>query len=335
MNGDPVHTWVSPSNAWLLLACPASHRSAGHHEQIDAAPAESGQTPNAGTLAHKAVELWVKSGKYRDDNDGELLVGLFDEACAKRGVLPSSVRSGVSTRARLKARSSELRGVLGRVDENSQVLTEHFMHDDERMIRGTADLVTTGAHKAVMDLKTGSLGADGEPEKVAIQLALYAHLYAVTFGELPSELLVLSLQRGVSSLAVDKNAISDALVRISDAAREIESQARPAPDSCRFCRRRPDCNEHWLAVVEWEQGDGLEGWVEKVEQSDAGPLAIRVRSGIRSVWLTQILPSMIVGDLVVGALVRAMRVSAVPQRDDEDHVLSWRCGPFSLVQVVS
>ncbi len=260
--------WLSPTSAWRLLQCPAAVAPVAKQ----AHPAGGGR--NAGTIAHAALASWIETGAWTDDLDGSQLQSLFDDAASSFGLKPSDLRQGLLTRARLAEAAPELtRTFAESVAANGEMACELELRDENRQLRGVIDVLVTGEHSLVLDLKTGR-GADGDvPEQVRFQLLLYSHLFRVAYGRLPHEVKVFSLIRGSQPLQVTESSVQTALSDVDRARRVSGQSATPSLSGCRFCLRRLECEAHWEAAQD-VRPDALEGIVLKVRRASTGVSAL-------------------------------------------------------------
>ena len=158
--------WLSPTSAWRLVQCPAALPGAAWSGQ----PSQQvGLASDAGSLAHEAMRSWVDAGSWRSDPSGQLLRSAFDEAAALAGVDVAAVPRGVLTRARLGGLAGTLISALDGAGTDA-VACEVDLTDDRMLFHGRADIIVTGPHPAVLDLKTGKMRAGEVQEGVRFQL---------------------------------------------------------------------------------------------------------------------------------------------------------------------
>ena len=73
--------------------------------------------------------------------------------------------------------------------------------------------------------------------------------------------------------------------------------------SCRFCPRRLDCPEHWLAGPE-VRPDALEGRVLALQAASTGTIALQLQSDDAAVWVTQLRQEHLPANLDIGEGIR-------------------------------
>lgn len=296
--------WLSPTRVWRLTECPASGGS-----PIREPVTSPGGTRNAGTVAHRALQLWIEDGGHRDADPRSRLKYAVQTALA--GLDGCTLAGWTLTHARLLSRAAALAELLN-ADLNAQILCERELKDSALRLRGTPDVVVLGeGSTAIFDLKTQTLHDESLPPWVAFQLTIYAHLVEAEYGRFPSKVEVFSLNRGRLPLKVSRRSVAAALDAIANARAADPSVAYPAPETCRYCRRRLECGPHWDAASAWPQADCVQGTIERIELAANGVAAVQVRSETELAWVTGI-PVGIVGGSVGGQvrLVRLYRVTA-------------------------
>lgn len=319
----PDLPWLSPTSAARLLACPATLTGL----PVSATGLAGGkQEPNAGTLAHRAVQAWIESGVWRQDEDGSALAQSYSEIARQAGVSLALLLDGRLTGARLRGRAGQLRELLRSAGPSASVICETELRDEPRRLLGYPDiLITSARHTAVIDIKTGQDAASRQvlSEHIAFQLLFYAHLVRNWLGKLPDQLEVFSLCAG--RLAVDPAAaaVESVLARL-DAARNRwaagDQEARPDRMTCRYCRLRLTCQPHWDALRDWEEPDAVEGTVERTSTSATGVGSVLLRDGGGEHWLTHLSPDTLDAVLLRnGSHIRAVRIRpAHANHDDGD-----------------
>lgn len=318
-----AETWLSPTSAARLIACPASLvPTAG-----PAVPAQE-STTNAGGLAHAAVQRWIDEGEWQAA-DATSLVDMFDQAAADAGADPLALRDGRLTRARLGARAGQLAAQLSRPGR-ATILTEREIRDPELQVWGILDIAVLGTPSAVIDLKTGRDAAGTLSDEIHLQLTVYAHLFRVLSGALPDRLEVFSLSHGVISVDPDESSVQSTLERISRARAQDPNAAFPDPDTCRFCRRRLVCAPHWERQTEWETSDALEGDLLEVTRAETGTVGILLSTIDGPAWLTQLGSDALPLNTEHGRRVRAVRVSRSHEARGPE---TWRAGPLTAVAI--
>ena len=217
--------WLSPTRAWRLIECPASVRTAavGGVSVVD-----HEQPINTGTLAHRALERWIRNGGYGEPNPGAVLAAAADSCAAE---VPGGPPSGWNiVKYRLVARGPSLVDLIGERSPDD-VLSEHVMHDHDLRLRGQLDLLLLGGEIVVVDLKTQTLIEDELPEWVQFQLNVYAHLVEKNYGSLPAHAEVFSLNRGRIEVSITQESLDGALDALA-AARVSTPHMRTPAQTC-------------------------------------------------------------------------------------------------------
>lgn len=312
---------LSPSRAWRLTQCPASGGPSG----VRNGPATAQR--NAGTLAHDALELWIRDQGFRESNSKGALARALDGALAAAGGIAPP--GWTMIRSRLRARASELVAALDAVP-TARVIPEERIVDTALGIEGTPDVVVIGNTVALLDLKTEEMD-NGEVSRWAVfQLQIYAYLVAVAHGRLPSRVEIFSANRGrlpVEVTRTDVDAARDKLLAAREADRSI---ARPAPETCFFCRRRTICQPHWDAVATWPERDCVEGRLTQTEHAANGLVAAQVQTSDGDTWVSGIPDSVLIAD--TGSAIRFVRVTA--KRDSDGGSANWRWSPVSELRAL-
>ncbi|MCV7155019.1 PD-(D/E)XK nuclease family protein [Mycobacterium pyrenivorans] len=276
---DPVdREWLSPTRAWRLTECAASVSPV-----VNTAIALTSDAPNAGTVAHRAVQLWIKSDGYRDGDVRGRLSDAINTVLAETGGRPV-VGEWTSTRARLLARASQL---AERLHQGSRVISEEELRDPRRALLGTPDIVVIGQDGAiVIDLKTPTARDASIPPWIDFQLTIYAHLVQHEYGVLPRRAEVFRLNKGLMPIGVSQSSVAAALDLVEYARQADRSVATPSLETCRYCRRRIDCESHWDAAPAWTSSDCAEGAIERIERAANGVTAILLRSEVGTHWVS-------------------------------------------------
>lgn len=302
--GGP-HDWLSPTRAWRLTECAASVGPV-----VNSPVTLTSDAPNAGTVAHRAVQLWIESDGYRDDHPRSRLSEAISGALTEFSGRPTG--EWPPTRARLLARASQL---AERLLWGDDVHAERELLDPIRRLRGTPDIVLMKPREAVViDLKTPTSKEDSLPPWIVFQLTIYAYLVEQVHGILPTKVEVFRLNRGLMPLSVNSTSVEAALETVERAREGDTSVATPAPETCRYCRRRLDCQPHWDAAVCWPDADCVDGTIERVERAANGIAAIFLASSRGPRWV-----SGVPGDLLTanaGERVRLVRLRRSDSNDD-------------------
>ncbi|WP_099041843.1 RecB family exonuclease [Mycobacterium neglectum] len=302
--GD-AHDWLSPTRAWRLTECAASVGPV-----VNKPITSVGSAPNAGTVAHRAVQLWIDAAGYRNGNPQSRLSEAINEALAEFSGRPTG--EWPPTRARLLARASQL---AERLLWGDDVHAERELLDPIRRLRGTPDIVLMKPREAVViDLKTPTSKDDSLQPWIIFQLTIYAHLVEQVHGILPAQVEVFRLNRGFLPLSMNSTSVEAALETVERAREADASVATPAPATCRYCRRRLDCQAHWDAAVCWPDTDCVEGTIERVERAANGIAAVFLASSLGSRWVSGVPGDLVTAD--VGERIRLVRLRRSDSNDD-------------------
>lgn len=240
------------------------------------------------------MQQWVEKNEWRLDDAGARLQGRFDEAVSDAGLGSNAVPNATVTRARLKSRANELVDLLD--SAGGTVSCEQLLTDDARHLFGYVDILGTGGSGLVIDLKTGRDAGPRISAATAHQLIFYAHLFEESYGHLPKQVVVFSLQHGSVKVEVTRQQVDELLLGIEQTLASSASVAIPDPEICRFCARRMSCEPQWKALDDWPSPDAVRGTVEKLEISSAGYVALRLSGE----WVTGLsvdaVPAIAAGD---------------------------------------
>ena len=319
---DPVdREWLSPTRAWRLTECAASVGPV-----TNAPIALENNALNAGTAAHRAIQVWINSNGYEDDDVRRRLSEAIDTVLKDSG---GNVVVGewTSTRARLLARAVQLAALLRR---GGRVVSEKELRDSRHKLRGTPDIVVLGQGGAsVIDLKTPTTNCNSLPPWINFQLSIYAHLVRQEYGVLPRQTDVFRLNKGLIPAAISKSSVAVALETVQRAREADRSVASPAPETCRYCRRRIECQPHWDAATSWPETDCVEGTIERIERAENGLTALHLQTSAGLQWVSGI-PSVLV-TAAVGERLRLLRLKRSESVGDLNGFI-WR--PHSALGVV-
>lgn len=276
---DPVHLeWLSPTRAWRLTECAASVGPG-----MNSSATLTSDAPNSGTIAHRAVQLWIESGGYRDGDARGGLSEAINTVLATTGVR-HVVGEWTSTRARLLARAPQL---AERLRQGSRVISEQELRDPRRALLGTPDIVVIGQDGAIIiDLKTPTARDEAIPPWIDFQLTIYAHLVQQEHGVFPHRAEVFRLNKGFMPVSVSQSSVAAALDLVESARQADRSVATPSPETCRYCHRRIACESHWEASSLWVNSDCVEGTVERIERAANGVTSLLLRSANSSLWVS-------------------------------------------------
>lgn len=303
MTSSPTLGWLSPTSAWRMIGCPASASTS------DAAVPTTGDrgTPNAGTLAHRALRQWIESRAYRDEHATQALMDAFDIEAHQAGADILVLHEGRLTRSRLGVRAPEIAAMLTSAG-SAEILCEQELRDPDTGIRGVPDLIDIGDNTTVIDWKTGQEAAASIPDRAKFQLRLYAHLFRYSYGRLPSTVEVFSLRRGRRPIDAAAAAVDAAVRAVSQARAADPLVTRPTLDGCRYCPRRLVCKAHWDAVGDTARPDAVQGPVLRVETAATGVKALLLETANGPAWVTHLPPGTLPQHIPVGHLARAVRV---------------------------
>jgi hypothetical protein len=139
--------------------------------------------------------------------------------------------------------------------------TEVELNDPVSGLVGRADRIDrVDGNYRVVDLKTGMY--QGEPKEDQLrQLLLYAVLLQRSNGQWPAEIAIENASGEQFVLALDPTAaellLTETVVEVSSfneraADRTLDLEARPGPETCRWCDYRTCCDAYWQALqLDW------------------------------------------------------------------------------------
>jgi PD-(D/E)XK nuclease superfamily len=312
--------WLSPTSAWRLMACPASLDT-----PHDTPPSLS---PNAGTIAHQAIQRWIETGDWADPTRrNEQLAAQFDAAAHNARAEIAVLRDGRMTRARLTARADQLAAQLIELTSGGASITcEEPLTDPQRRLRGIPDIAVHGARTAVIDFKTGRDATVPLTERIRLQLLIYAHLYRCTHGQLPEIVEAFSLIHGPLRVPVDNATVETTLNTITMARTQDPELARPSPTVCTFCTRRFVCEPHWNAVQTWDEPDALEGRIASIEHAKTGAVALLIETPLGSQWITRIPRDRLPARTGAGSYVRIIHAYRSNANYSHAAIQEWHAG---------
>lgn len=307
--------WLSPTRAWRLIECPASVRPAAG----TVPGADADLEVSTGTLAHRALERWIRAQGYRAEDPRAALAEAADDCAAELpGGAPSSWRV---SRARLVARGMSLVELIGdRTPE--QVLSEVELQDVDLRLRGQLDLLLLGDEIVVVDLKTQTLLEEELPEWAQFQLTIYAHLIEKTYGVLPARAEAFSLNRGRIEVPITEMSLQTTLAALASARAADPSHANPSPEVCLFCDRRLGCKPHWEVAMSWPNPDAVTGEVVRLEEAASGVCALLLDTPTGPAWASGIPIALL--NAVPGQQVRLIRVHHVGVNTNGTSEWRWR-----------
>jgi hypothetical protein len=324
---DLATRWLSPTSAWRLMTCPAS--LGPPHD------AKRSLKPNAGTLAHRALQHWIETGGWADPAvRRERLVGYFDEAARAAQVDIAVLRDGRLTQARLAARADQLSSELAEFTaHDASIACEEALSDPQNHLRGIPDITILGSRSAVIDFKTGQDATASLTERIRLQLLIYAHLYRCAHDRLPEIVEAFSLIHGPLRISADSAYVDAVLNKIAEARAQDPELAHPSPPVCLFCSRRFVCEPHWNALPTWEAPDALEGRIDQIEHARSGAVGLLIEAVSGSQWVTHIPHDRIPTEAEVGSYVRIIHVHRTQANDPQAALQAWRAGPLVAIRI--
>ena len=303
---------VSPTRVWRMVQCPASVLPRTLNPM-----SVSDNRPNAGTLAHRGLELWIKQEGYKASDPRAVLSQVLKKVVADANSAPPE---WIKIRSRFLARATELGQILHM--SNPEMHCEEEIWDHDRLLSGVPDIVALSADTAaVIDLKSGAMVRDELTPWMVFQLTIYAHLVHLNYGQFPKRTAVFSLGRGYMPAVIDDDAVKTALVEVEIARRADRSIARPAPETCRYCPRRFDCEAHWTDYLSWPSPDCVEGRAEQIERGSNGLSGIRISTSAGNAWVSEIPTALVNGEL--GQSVRLVRLWSANSVERPNSIFKW------------
>lgn len=281
------------------------------------------RTVNSGTLAHRALERWLKGEGYRSDNPRSSLQAVADACAAELPTGPPG--DWTMARRRLIANAPRLGELVG-ARTPDQVSPEEWLQDDALRLRGKVDLLLTGGELVLADLKSQTLpGGEGVPERIQFQMQFYAHLVRVNYGRAPDRTVVFSLNKGVQAVDVSDATMAEALTKVAEVRSADPNVASPCPTVCRFCDRRMECDAHWSTLATWDESDvdAVKGTIVKIERAATGVSQVWLATGAgERQWVARVPTSKLSAS--EGDQVRFVRVSGRWGGDGAERSWMWR-----------
>jgi hypothetical protein len=310
-----------------LLTCPASlGRPQGTRRSLE---------PNAGTIAHQAIQRWIETGDWTDPIQiGERLTAHFDAAACDARADIAVLRDGRMTRARLAARAGQLAAELTELTSGgASIACEQPLSDPQRHLRGIPDVAVHGRRSAVIDFKTGRDATVPLTERVRLQLLIYAHLYKCAHGQLPEIVEAFSLIHGPLRVSADGASVEATLNAIAEARSQDPELAHPSPAVCTFCARRFVCEPHWNAVPTWDAPDALEGRIVQAQYAKTGAVALLIETNAGTQWITHIPRDRLPAHAEAGSYVRVIHAHRKNTNDLEVSGWEWRAGRLVEIRI--
>ena len=309
------------------MACPASLGTP--HDTLPSL------RPNAGTIAHQAIQRWIETGDWADPvGRHERLAAHFDAAAHDARVEIAVLRGGRMTRARLTVRAGQLAAELTQLTAGGASITcEESLSDPQRRLRGIPDITVHGPRSAVIDFKTGRDATVPLTERIRLQLLIYAHLYRCTHGRLPEIVEAFSLIHGPLMVPADSTSVEMTLNAITMARAQDPELTRPTPTVCTFCTRRFVCEPHWNAVQTWDAPDALEGRIAQIEHAKTGAVALLIETNSGSHWITHVPRDRLPARAEAGSYVRIIHAYRSNTNDPQATTQEWRAGRLLGIRI--
>jgi hypothetical protein len=292
-------------------------------------------TPNAGTIAHQAIQRWIETGDWANPiGRHERLAAHFDAAAHDARADIAALRDGRMTRARLTARADQLAAELTELTSDGASITcEGPLSDPQRRLRGIPDIAVHGPRSAVIDFKTGRDATVPLTERIRLQLLIYAHLYRCTHGRLPEMVEAFSLIHGPLRVSADSTSVEAILNAITMARAQDPELARPAAGVCTFCIRRFVCEPHWNAVPTWDAPDAIEGRIIQIEHAKTGVVALLIGTQLGSHWITHIPRDRLPAQAKPGSFVRIIYAYRSNANNPQAATQVWRTGRLVDIRI--
>jgi RecB family exonuclease len=327
--------WIAPTKIHRLITCLAS----GQGSRTATTQSPVGPSADIGSIAHRALERWVRDGLWKEDADGATLRRAYELEGIGSHTDVNVHAGGRLLGLRLKSVGKVLRDRLSSVPAE-QVFPEQAAEDSDSGIRGVIDLLIVGDNEVhVYDYKTGrrALTEEGTvAEHVRTQLVAYGVIVSRLYPRHRLQLSVVSPSRGVIDVPWD----AVLAARIKDRVRELHEltetsrdlHARPEEGCCRFCRRRLDCGPHWNAAKSNRWTDLVEGEVLDVRRTDSGQSVIAVKTDDSVSWVLNVSPESL-PTLVEGVPLRLRGVRLKRVRPEGSAQLHFRANADSEVRI--
>lgn len=288
---------MAPTRIYRLVQCLASGESA----RTAATPQHlSGPSADTGSIAHRALERWVRDGLWQQDSDGIILRRVYEEEGSKSHTSVNTQPGGRLLGLRLRNVGKSLHHRLSALPPG-QVFTEQIVEDHVSHIRGVIDLLIVEDHVVhLYDYKTGRSAfteEGGVADSVRTQLIAYGIILSRDYPERQLRLSVVSPQRGIIDVPYDAKQAAVIEARVAEFQTLTNSQrdqhASPHEDCCRFCPRRLRCDPHWETAKNEGWTDVIEGEIIDVRRSDSGLFAVAVKANNTVSWILNLDPAFV------------------------------------------
>lgn len=334
MTDSPI--WIAPTRIHRLTQCLASGEGSRRDPATQSSPALG---TDIGSIAHRALEGWVREGLWKEDADGTMLRHAYEHEGCKSGKDVNMQPGGRLLGVRIKNVGKSMRDRLAAVRAD-QVFAEHSAEDDYSRIRGVMDLLIVEDHVVhVYDYKTGRSAVTDEgrvADFVRTQLVAYGIILSRLYPKRQLRLSVVSPVRGIIDVPWDAKLASQIKSRILEFQQLTESQrdphASPEEDSCRFCPRRLHCAPHWQTATSSGWTDLAEGEIIDVRRSDSGQFVIAIKTTDSVSWILNVAPED-VPDLPVGVPHRLRGVRLKRIRPEDSAELHFRANSDSEIVI--
>lgn len=295
MTASPI--WIAPTRIHRLLQCLASGEGSRNPAQTQRL---TGLSADIGSIAHRALERWVRDGLWQPDKDGIMLRLVYEEEGRKSTGNVNVQPGGRLLGLRLKNLGKLLRDKLSAAGPD-QVFPELMVDDHVSHIRGVIDLLIVEDHVLhIYDYKTGRSAFTEEgriADSVRTQLVAYGIMLSRGNPGRQLRLSVVSPQRGIIDVAYDARQAAAIESRVAEFQELTDSQrdqrASPNEDCCRFCPRRLRCDPHWEAAENEGWTDLIEGEVINVRRSESGQFAVAVKAHGTVSWILNLDPALV------------------------------------------
>lgn len=294
-----------------MLECLASVGSSLSDKAARSGP--EGVLPSLGTLAHIALEEWVRAGGWREKGRSQGIRLRWEEIGRKYGIDVNEVKGGRLLGITLSRFESKLAMMVG-ANPDATVLPEYSLIDHSRGVRGRVDLLLLSKRQAhVVEYKTGrdAWDGEGEPSRSArIQIAGYRMLAESEFPDRTVKSTLASPSQGFVELKFDPDTRAAIDASISDfRSRILRDRSLPAsPDKrlCQLCPVRLTCEPQWQMAHSEDWPDFVDGVAEKVVNEHMATVSVLIDEGLSKVWIQGL--DLFDSSSLIGRRVRAIRM---------------------------